>query len=109
MFILHVRPLFYSANIADADDEDYFVQSLGGYHFFRLVLLSLSANFIYFRHLWSLSVEIQFYLVAPMLIFSLGMFVPMIRCVLVFVIAAVSYTIQAYSSGNQEHMALQSR
>lgn len=31
-----LRPLFYAANIPDADDEDYFVQSLGGYHFFRL-------------------------------------------------------------------------
>lgn len=53
--------------------------------------------------------EIQFYLVAPFLVFTMSMFVPPIRVLIVFIVAIFSYYHQSSSAGNEEHMALLSR
>ncbi|KAI6231925.1 hypothetical protein M3Y95_00432900 [Aphelenchoides besseyi] len=90
-----IRPLAYAANIPSADDEDYFVQSLGGYHFFR--------------HLWSLSAEIQFYCFVPILFLILGVFRQSARVVIVVGIAVFSFLKQWMSTGNDEHMSMSSR
>ncbi|KAI6209823.1 hypothetical protein M3Y96_00262100 [Aphelenchoides besseyi] len=83
-----IRPLAYAANIPSAD-------SLGGYHFFR--------------HLWSLSAEIQFYCFVPILFLILGLFRQSARVVIVVGIAVFSFLKQWTSTGNDEHMSMSSR
>ncbi|KAI6237962.1 Acyltransferase [Aphelenchoides besseyi] len=89
------KPLVFMSNIASDEDADYFIQSLEGYKFFM--------------HLWSLSVEIQFYTCVPTLIFLTGRFRVPFRLAIVSVIAVLSFVLQFYSKSNDQHMSLSSR
>ncbi|KAI6237966.1 O-acetyltransferase OatA [Aphelenchoides besseyi] len=75
--------------------DDYFIQSMGSYSFEK--------------HLWSLSVEIQFYVFVPGLIWLLSWVSVSIKSLLVTLIAIASYWKQCHSEANDEHMSLDSR
>ncbi|KAI6212698.1 Acyl-transf-3 domain-containing protein [Aphelenchoides besseyi] len=90
-----VKPLMFIANIPDSTADDYFIQSMGSYSFEK--------------HLWSLSVEIQFYVFVPGLIWLLSWVSVSIKSLLVTLIAIASYWKQCHSEANDEHMSLDSR
>ncbi|KAI6185785.1 Acyl-transf-3 domain-containing protein [Aphelenchoides besseyi] len=90
-----VKPLMFIANIPDSTADDYFIQSMGSYSFEK--------------HLWSLSVEIQFYVFVPGLIWLLSWVSIPIKSLIVALIAIASYWKQSYSEANDEHMSLGSR
>lgn len=63
----------------------------------------------FFLHLWSLSVEIQFYLFVPLLMFGLTFFTQAMKTGIVSLLAAASYWLQVNSESNDEHMSVDSR
>lgn len=89
------KPLLFIANIPDSSNDDYFAQNMSKYSFFL--------------HLWSLSVEVQFYLFVPLLIYLTQKISTQRRIFFVSSIALISFLIQITSSHDFEHMALLSR
>ncbi|KAI6174771.1 Acyl-transf-3 domain-containing protein [Aphelenchoides bicaudatus] len=88
-----IKPLLYIAN--HITDMNYFALSNGNYKFFI--------------HLWSLSVELQFYLIAPFLILFLSRVPPPAKIVVVSILAMSSFIYQKNATKENEHMALSSR
>jgi peptidoglycan/LPS O-acetylase OafA/YrhL len=66
-----------------------------------------SAQTTKFTHLWSLSVEIQFYIIAPAL--TLSYCSEKLKYLTIIFIAILSFFYQLTAEGNTEHMALFSR
>ncbi|KAI6185890.1 Acyl-transf-3 domain-containing protein [Aphelenchoides besseyi] len=90
-----LKPLLFVENLPDSTADDYFIQSMGAYRFLK--------------HCWSLSVEIQFYLLVPALIWLLNLFAPSNRIVIISFFGFASFWKQVHSTANDEHMSLAGR
>ncbi|KAI6177849.1 hypothetical protein M3Y97_00952100 [Aphelenchoides bicaudatus] len=88
-----VKSLLFVGN--HIDDVNYFTAS--------------NVDYKFFIHLWSLSVELQFYLIAPFLIMFLGELLQSVRPFVVGWLAFASFLYQLNATKNIEHMALCSR
>ncbi|KAI6198901.1 hypothetical protein M3Y96_00569500 [Aphelenchoides besseyi] len=72
----------------------------------------ISSNFYYFLHSWSLSVELQFYLIVPLIFVFLDRIEELhvsLRSVLIAVIPTASFIFQCYASKDFAHMLLPAR
>ncbi|KAI6185912.1 Acyltransferase [Aphelenchoides besseyi] len=62
----------------------------------------------FFLHTWSLSTELQFYLVVPLIIAIFGLF-PSLKFVIIFVLSALSFVWQFTETGDRQHFLPQGR
>ncbi|KAI6198712.1 Glyco-tran-10-N domain-containing protein [Aphelenchoides besseyi] len=85
--------LFYSNDPIDTKVH-YFDESSKHHHFFL--------------HTWSLSTELQFYLVVPLIIAIFGLF-PSLKFVIIFVLSALSFVWQFTETGDRQHFLPQGR
>lgn len=85
-----IKPLFFVSNINSV--SDYFDRNALFYKFFS--------------HLWSLAVEMQFYLIVPFLMIVLGLARISLRFLFITLIALLSFALQLNLIGNEEHMSL---
>ncbi|KAI6174815.1 hypothetical protein M3Y97_00963400 [Aphelenchoides bicaudatus] len=97
---LWMHPLYFNSFVEQPTQSLFFVanqldNSTDDYHFFI--------------HLWSLSVELQFYLIAPFLIVFLNQLLPFVKPFVVGWLALASFLYQWNATKNTEHMALCSR
>ncbi|KAI6173169.1 hypothetical protein M3Y98_01053400 [Aphelenchoides besseyi] len=90
-----IKPLFFASNIPSSTNNDYFNQHMGSYTFLL--------------HLWSLAVEIQFYLFVPLIVFITEKLTLQRQILFVSTLALISFLFQITSSRDAEHMALSSR
>jgi peptidoglycan/LPS O-acetylase OafA/YrhL len=93
VYLESTKSLYFTSNINN--DFDYFDKNMVFYRFLP--------------HLWTVAVEMQFYLIVPFLVFVLSYVPKNYRLFLIILIAAASLYYQANSVVNIEHMALSSR
>ncbi|KAI6185864.1 O-ACyltransferase-like protein [Aphelenchoides besseyi] len=90
------KPLLFLSNVPNNDHQNYFVEAREkGYQFFV--------------HLWSLSVELQLYLIVPFLILLLHQLAVSLQLLVIIAIATSSFYTQIYSRKDAEHIATYNR
>ncbi|KAI6204376.1 hypothetical protein M3Y94_00667200 [Aphelenchoides besseyi] len=78
----------------------------------EVTYFDISSKLYYFLHSWSLSVELQFYLIVPLIFVffdQISKFHPLIKLALVSGLPVASFVFQCYASKDFAHMLLPSR
>ncbi|KAI6198833.1 hypothetical protein M3Y96_00561300 [Aphelenchoides besseyi] len=89
------KPLLYISNWPDTPEDDYFDETAEGY--------------FYFLHLWSLSVELQFYLFIPFVVLALHRLSTVVHLPIILALSFASFYFQSTASKDSEHMSLVGR
>jgi peptidoglycan/LPS O-acetylase OafA/YrhL len=101
-----LSPLDYNTFYIKSIGPIFFVSNLNNpSNYFDLT----SSFYKFYLHLWSLAVEIQFYLIVPFLMLVLSFVHINVRILTVALIASISFWIQFNLTGNKEHMSLHGR
>jgi peptidoglycan/LPS O-acetylase OafA/YrhL len=89
------KSLIFCSNIPNDTEKGYFERDKKEYNFFL--------------HLWSLSLELQFYVLVPFLMIVLSYCNQVAKYLLVIVVAVISFLYQLRTTGDHEHMDLVGR
>ncbi|KAI6174810.1 TPT domain-containing protein [Aphelenchoides bicaudatus] len=101
-----MHPLYFNSFVEQPTQSLFFVANhINDVNYFTIS----NVDYKFFIHLWSLSVELQFYLIAPFLIVFLNQLLPFVKPFVVGWLALASFLYQWNATKNTEHMALCSR